>query len=152
MATPNSSFSDIITTSLQGYSGQIADNITNHNALLRQIDRKGNKQVATGRTIVQEIDFAENQTVQYYAGSETLDTTQSEVLTAAEFNYKQLAGTVVINGLEEIQNSVAKPFTTCSRPVSPTWSARCATRLHGPLCTWHGIGRQVDWWFAASRC
>jgi hypothetical protein len=105
MATPNSSFSDIITTSLQGYSGQIADNITNHNALLRQIDRKGNKQVATGRTIVQEIDFAENQTVQYYAGSETLDTTQSEVLTAAEFNYKQLAGTVVINGLEEIQNS-----------------------------------------------
>jgi hypothetical protein len=105
MATPNSSFSDIITTSLQGYSGQIADNITNHNALLRQIDRKGNKQVATGRTIVQEIDFAENQTVSYYSGSETLDTTQAEVLTAAEFNYKQLAGTVVINGLEEIQNS-----------------------------------------------
>lgn len=105
MATPNSSFSDIITTSLQGYSGQIADNITNHNALLRQIDRKGNKQVATGRTIVQEIDFAENGTVSYYSGSETLDTTQGEVLTAAEFQYKQLAGTVVINGLEEIQNS-----------------------------------------------
>lgn len=105
MATPNSSFSDIIATSLQGYSGQIADNISNHNALLRQIDRKGNKQVATGRTIVQEIDFAENGTVSYYSGSETLDTTQGEVLTAAEFNYKQLAGTVVINGLEEIQNS-----------------------------------------------
>jgi len=61
--------------------------------------------VATGRTIVQEIDFAENGTVAYYSGAETLDTTQGEVLTAAEFNYKQLAGTVVINGLEEIQNS-----------------------------------------------
>lgn len=105
MATPNSSFSDIITTTLQGYSGTIADNITNHNALLRQINKKGNKQVATGRSIVQELEFSENQTVQYYTGSETLDTTQGEVFTAAEFNYKQLAGTVVINGLEEIQNS-----------------------------------------------
>ena len=105
MATPNSSFSDIITTTLQGYSGTIADNITNHNALLKQINKKGNKQVATGRTIVQELEFSENQTVQYYTGSETLDTTQGEVFTAAEFSYKQLAGTVVINGLEEIQNS-----------------------------------------------
>jgi len=42
MASPNSSFTDIVTTTLQGYSGTIADNISNHNALLRQIDRKGN--------------------------------------------------------------------------------------------------------------
>ena len=63
MAGPNSSFSDIITTTLQGYSGELADNITNHNALLRQIDRKGNKQTATGRTIVHEIEYAENSTV-----------------------------------------------------------------------------------------
>jgi hypothetical protein len=159
MATPNSSFSDIITTSLQGYSGQIADNITNHNALLRQIDRKGNKQVATGRTIVQEIDFAENQTVQYYAGSETLDTTQSEILTAAEFQYKQLAGTVVINGLEEIQNSgreavhnlLKARITNLERSLRNTvgGSVRAFMQLLG---TPTRIGRQVDWWFAASRC
>ncbi len=105
MATPNSSFSDIITTSLQGYSGEIADNITNHNALLRQINKQGNKMVATGRSIVQEIEFSENGTVAYYSGTEALDTTQSEVLTAAEYNYKQLAGTVVISGLDEISNS-----------------------------------------------
>lgn len=105
MAGPNSSFSDIITTTLQGYSGELADNITNHNALLRQIDRKGNKQVATGRTIVQEIEYAENGTVMWYSGSETLDTTAGDTFTAAEYNYKQLAGNVVINGLEEIQNS-----------------------------------------------
>lgn len=105
MAGPNSSFSDIITTTLQGYSGELADNITNHNALLRAIDRKGNKQVATGRTIVQEIEYATNGTVQYYSGSEALDTSAQDTFTAAEFNYKQLAGNVVITGLEEIQNS-----------------------------------------------
>jgi hypothetical protein len=105
MASPNSAFTDIVTTTLQGYSGMIADNITNHNALLRQINKKGNKTVATGRTIVQELEYAENSTVMYYSGAEVLDISPSEIVTAAEFNYKQLAGNVTINGLEEIQNS-----------------------------------------------
>ena len=101
----NPSFTDIITTTLQGYSKQLADNITNHNALLRAMERKGNKKVATGRTIVQEIEYEENSTVMFYSGAEVLDISASETFTAAEFNYKQLAGNVVINGLEEIQNS-----------------------------------------------
>jgi len=105
MASPNSSFTDIVTTSLQGYSGELADNITNHNALLRQIERKGNMNSATGRSIVQELEYAQNGTVQWYSGSETLDTSASETFSAAEFSYKQLAGNVVITGLEEVQNS-----------------------------------------------
>jgi hypothetical protein len=105
MASPNSSFTDIVTTTLQGYSGELADNITNHNALLKQIDRKGNNKVATGRSIVQELEYAENSTVMWYSGAEQLDITPTETFTAAEFNYKQLAGNVTITGLEEIQNS-----------------------------------------------
>ena len=34
-----------------------------------------------------------------------LDTSTSNVFTAAEFNYKQLAGNVVISGLEQVENS-----------------------------------------------
>lgn len=105
MASPNSAFTDIVTTSLQGYSGELADNITNHNALLKQIDRKGNKNPATGRSIVQELEYAENSTIMWYSGAETLDVSPSETFTAAEFSYKQLAGNVTITGLEEIQNS-----------------------------------------------
>ncbi|MFA6984578.1 MAG: phage major capsid protein [Arenimonas sp.] len=105
MASPNSSFTDIITTTLQGYSGEMADNITNHNALLKQINKKGNKQVATGRSIVQELEYAENSTVMWYSGSETLDISPAETFTAAEYNYKQLAGNATITGLEQIQNS-----------------------------------------------
>lgn len=105
MPSPNSAFTDIVTTSLQGYSGTLADNVTNHNALLRQIDRKGNKQAATGRSIVQELEYAENSTVGWYSGAEAFSVAASEAFTAAEFTYKQLVGSVVINGLEEIQNS-----------------------------------------------
>jgi hypothetical protein len=105
MPSPNSSFTDLITTTLQGYSGEIADNITNHNALLKSIERKGNGKEATGRTIVQELEYAENPNVMWYAGAEPLRIDASETMTAAEFNYKQLAGNVTITGLEEIQNS-----------------------------------------------
>lgn len=105
MASPNTAFNDIVTTTLQGYSREIADNISNHNALLRQIKKKGNKRPATGRSIVQEIEYAENSTVQWFSGAEQFDVSPSETFTAAEFNYKQLVGSVTINGLEEIQNS-----------------------------------------------
>jgi hypothetical protein len=105
MASPNSSFTEIVTTTLQGYSKTLADNVTNHNALMRHMDDKGNKQPATGRTIVQELEYAVNSTSKWYSGYEALDTSPSDVFTAAEFSYKQLAGNVVISGLEEVQNS-----------------------------------------------
>lgn len=105
MTSPNSSFTDIVATTLQGYSGELADNITNHNALLRQIEKKGNMNTATGRSIVQEIEYAQNANVMWYSGAEPLRIDAGETFTAAEFSYKQLAGNVVITGLEEIQNS-----------------------------------------------
>jgi hypothetical protein len=72
---------------------------------LNHIDKKGNKMPATGRTIVQELEYAENATAKWYSGYETLDVSPSEIFTAAEFNYKQLNGNVVISGLEQVQNS-----------------------------------------------
>src|SRR5689334_20905232 len=98
MPSPNAAFNDIVTTTLQGYSGTIADNVSNHNALLKQIQKKGNKQVATGRNIIQELEYAENSTIGWYSGAETLDVSPSETFTAAEFAYKQLHGSVVITG------------------------------------------------------
>jgi|TARA_Y100001951_G_scaffold95799_1_gene93677 hypothetical protein len=106
MATsPNSTYTEIVTTTLAGYSKTMADNVTNNNALLRHIDQNGNKSPATGRTIVQELEYAVNSTTKWYSGYEVLDTSTSNVFTAAEFNYKQLAGNVVISGLEQVENS-----------------------------------------------
>jgi hypothetical protein len=102
MASPNSTFTEIVTTTLRGYSKQLADQITNHNALLRHLDEKGNKVTATGRTIVQELEYAENATAKWYSGYETLDVSPSDIFTAAEFSYKQLNGNVVISGLEQV--------------------------------------------------
>lgn len=101
----NTDFTEVIVTTLRNRSGMLADNVTNHNALLRKIDAKGNRKSATGRSIVEELDYAENSTVASYSGYDVIDTTPQDVISAAEFDWKQIAGTVVFNGLEKVKNS-----------------------------------------------
>jgi hypothetical protein len=49
--------------------------------------------------------YAENGSVAWYIGYETLSVDASDVLTSANFDWKQLNANVTISGLEEIQNS-----------------------------------------------
>ena len=103
MASPN--LSEIVTTTLRNRSRTLSDNVSNHNALLRRLRENGNQTSVTGRDIVRELEYADNGTVQFYSGYETLDVSPSDVLTAAVYEYKQLAGNVTISGLEQVKNS-----------------------------------------------
>lgn len=79
---------------------------TENNAILFKLKERGKiKPVSGGRTIVQELEYAENGTFQYYSGYEQLNISPSDVFTAAEFDYKQAAVSVSISGLEQLQNS-----------------------------------------------
>lgn len=60
MASPN--LSEIITTTLRNRSGELADNVSKGNALLMRLKEKGAWKPASGRSIVQELDYAENGT------------------------------------------------------------------------------------------
>lgn len=103
MASPN--LSEIITTTLRDRSGELADNVSKGNALLMRLRAKGSWKPAQGRTIVQELDYAENGTFMYYSGGEQLNVASSDVLSAAEFDWKQAACAVVATGLEvDVQN------------------------------------------------
>lgn len=104
MASPN--LSEIITTTLRNRTGKLADNVTKQTALLSRLRQRGKvKPVSGGRTIVQELEYAENSTYQRYSGYETLNIAPSDVFTAAEFDYKQSSVAVTISGLEQLQNS-----------------------------------------------
>lgn len=104
MASPN--LSEIITTTLRNRTGKLADSVTKNNALLTRLRSRGKvKTVAGGRTIVQEIAYAENGTFKRFSGYDLLNITPSDVFTAAEYNYAQAALAVSISGLEELQNS-----------------------------------------------
>lgn len=104
MASPN--LSEIITTTLRNRTGKMADSVSKNNALLARLLEKGRVETADGgRTIVQEIEYAENGTFKRYAGYDLLNITPSDVFTSAEFDWKQAAAAISISGLEQMQNS-----------------------------------------------
>ncbi len=71
MASPN--LSEIVTTTLRNRTGILADNVTENNALLRYLKKRGTIKPANGgRTIVQELEYAENSTYIRYSGSMAL--------------------------------------------------------------------------------
>lgn len=106
LANPSGTgLTEIATTTLRNRTGKLADNVTKNNALLDRLRKKGNvKTVSGGRTIVQELEYAENGTYKRYSGYEALNISPSDVFTGAEFNYAQAAVAVSISGLEELQN------------------------------------------------
>lgn len=104
MPFPN--LSEIVTTTLRNRTGSLQDNVSRNNALLARLNRRGKiKTFSGGRTIVQELDYANNSTFTWYSGYQTLNINPSQVFSAAEFPIRQAALAVSISGLEELQNS-----------------------------------------------
>lgn len=106
MATPNTNWSEITTTTLYNRSRKLADSVTKNNGLLRRLSQKGNvKPVDGGQAIVQEIEYSENGTYMRYSGYDILNIAPSDVFTAAQYPFAQAAAAVSISGLEMLQNS-----------------------------------------------
>lgn len=106
MAFANVNISDILATTIESRSRKIADNVTNNNALLMKLKKRGRmKTFSGGVKILQELSFAENSNANWYSGFDILPVGVSDVISAAEFNIKQAAVPVVISGLEQLQNS-----------------------------------------------
>jgi len=104
MAFPN--LSEIVTTTLRNRTGVLQDNVSRNNALLARLNKKGRiKPFDGGRTIVQELNYANNATFTWYSGYQTININPSQVFTAAEFPIRQAALAVSISGLEELQNA-----------------------------------------------
>jgi len=73
--------------------------------LLFMLKEQDGWESATGRTIVQELEYAEGR-FQWYAGYDILDISPSDVITAAEYPWAQAAAVVAANGLEiDVQNT-----------------------------------------------
>ena len=107
MATPSSTFTEIVTTTLRRHPHVIADNVSNHNALYNRMKKRGKlKTIAGGGyEIVAPLDYAENSNYQRYSGFDTLSIGASDVLTAAKYDWVQAAVNVVASGREIRMNS-----------------------------------------------
>lgn len=105
----NANFDALITSTLRRHRSELSDNITNNQALFAQLKAFGFVNEEDGsRNIVENLLYGQNSTVMSYHGYDILDVTPQEGITAAEYEWKQLAGVVSISGREEFQNSGSK--------------------------------------------
>jgi hypothetical protein len=96
---------ELVATTLRNRDRFVADNVTNHNALLRTLeDGSGIKNAGGGRDLTEPLLYNELAT-KFYDGFETfsIDTSQ-EVIDAAVYQWKQLGGFSFISGKEKIMN------------------------------------------------
>lgn len=106
MATPSSVFTGMVTTTLRDHKKEIADNVSNNNALLGKLKSKGRmKTTDGGYEIAVPLEYAENSTYQRYSAFDQLNIQPSDVITAAKFAWKQTAVHIVASGLELRNNS-----------------------------------------------
>ena len=106
MSFANANISDIMATTIESRTRKIADNVTNNNAILTRMSKKGKiKTFSGGYKIMQELSFAENSNAGWYSGYDLLPVGVSDVISAAEYNIKQAAVPVIISGLEQLQNA-----------------------------------------------
>ena len=106
MSFANTNYSDVLATTIESRSGVVADNVRKNNALLTRLEKRGrNKPVSGGSVILQELSFQPNNTAMYYSGAEVLNVAPADVISAAQFPFKQAAVAVTITGLEQLQNA-----------------------------------------------
>lgn len=108
MAFANSAITDIIATTIQSRSGELADNLTNNNALLRRLKAKGNvRPFSGGNVILEEIMYNDPTTDNSgsYSGYEAINISPDSPISAAQYTIKQYADAVTMSGLEMLQNS-----------------------------------------------
>lgn len=106
MPSPNSVFTEMVTTTLRNHAKQVVDNVSLNNALLSRMKDRGNiKTESGGYEIVLPIEYDENDTYQRYSGWDTLNVSASDVLTAAKYDWAQVAIHVTASGRELRMNN-----------------------------------------------
>lgn len=115
MANPN--WGEVVTATLAHRRKNIADAVSRNNILYYELRRRGRiRTIGGGRTITTPIMVGEeNANFQWYLGREALNVAGQEVLTSAEYPWKQYACGVSLSGLEMLQNDGAEQVINMMR-------------------------------------
>jgi hypothetical protein len=101
----NSNFDAILSTTLQNYRPTLVDNIFTATVLLDHLNSRGRVVMEEGGTsIVEPLVYAVNDTANSYSGYDAIDLTPQDGISAANYQWKQMAASIAISGIEEAQN------------------------------------------------
>lgn len=106
MPTGNSSYSKLITTTLQHHGDKIFDAVSTNVPLLYLLKEKGNiKVVGGGRSFTHPVLYKQNSSFGSYAKLDTIPTPLMDDITRANYPIKIIAGSLVISDLELAMNA-----------------------------------------------
>ena len=149
MSFATSAITDIIATTIQSRSGELADNLTQNNAILQRLNSKGNvRPFSGGNVILEEIfydDVATNN-ANSYSGYEVLNISPDSPISAAQYKIAQYAASVTMSGLEMLQNSSKEAIIDLIDGRMQVSEARLLNRISSDLYgdgTGNG-GKNVD--------
>jgi len=94
-------WTELASTTYRNHASEVADNVSKHNALFRRLTQKGRIRTEDGGlSIVTPLEYASNSTYQRYSGYDVLNINAVDVITAAEYQWRQVAVNVAASGLE----------------------------------------------------
>ena len=133
MANTNSN--DVFTTTLETRAGNLADNVSNSNALLKRLKDKGNlRTIDGGSKILEELEYGEGD-LSWYSGYETISYTPKQLFSAAEYSWKFCAVPVAVSGEDMLKNSgkarIVNLFEKRIDNALRTMSNKMAAALYG---------------------
>lgn len=106
MASPNATFTEMVSTTLRNHKNRLTDNVSNNNALLNRLKKRGNIRTEDGGyELVEPLEYAENGTYQRFDGYDILNVSASDVLSAAKYDWVNIVINVTANGSEIRKNS-----------------------------------------------
>ena len=136
MAFANSAITDIIATTIQSRSGELADNLTQNNAILQRLNQKGNvRPFSGGNVILEELFYNDTATnnANSYSGYEVLNIAPDSPISAAQYKIAQYADAVTMSGLEMLQNSGKEAIIDLLDGRMQVSEARLLNRISGDL-------------------
>jgi len=102
----NSNFDNLLTTTLANYRKTLTDNVFTARPLTYTLMEKGRIRMLNGGTkIVEPLIYGLNDTVGSYSGYDSIALTPQTGISAAEFEWRQYAGSISISGIEEAKNN-----------------------------------------------
>lgn len=106
MASPNSSFNELLSVTVQELEDELFDQIITKNATTATLKENGSmRNVDGGPTIVVPVMYAENGSYKRYSGAEQLNTSSNDVFSAFQYSWCQVAINIQANGRELMQNA-----------------------------------------------
>ena len=116
MPSPNAIFTELVATTFRNHRKEVMDNVSKHTALYKAIAEGGRSRTEDGGlSITIPLEYGSNGTYQRYSGLDLLNVSQSDVLSAAEFQWRNIAIHVVSSGNELRINSGASRIANLAK-------------------------------------